>query len=251
MTTTMERANKVTVNITEQGFEAKFFKTHKHVATVQSADTIFPINPQINKSAQRELFRLWICENASIYGVNWKPEDMRQDGNKMPNKYDSDQLLMTTAVNLVKGDILEWADKKKEQIQVTDIQADHIVPVTDHKGKLVSSKYGNGNWAYATVHIIVTVRNLQDDEEYYVTIACSLVSGQLKKPSNIGDGGYTMTGFFTELAKDIPSLTAKKEEVPATDEVANEEVIEEVAETEKPVEKKSRKAKKVAEPVEA
>lgn len=251
MTTTIERANKVTVNITEQGFEAKFFKTHKHVATIQSTDTAFPMNPQINKSAQRELFRLWVCENASEYGVNWRPEDMRADVNKMPNKYDTDELLMTTSVNLIKGDILEWAEKKTDLIQVIDIQADHIIPVTDHKGKLVSSKYGNGNWAYAQVQIIVTVRRAQDGEEYYVVLATSLVSGQLKKPSNIGDGGYNMTGLLTELAKDIPELTAKKEEIPATEEVGTKEVIEEVTETQEPAEKKSRKAKKVTEKVEA
>lgn len=36
-----------------------------------------------------------------------------------------------------------------------------------------------------------------------------LVSGQLKKPSNIGDLGYTYTGFKTELLKDIQGYLPK------------------------------------------
>lgn len=235
---TIERANKVTINMTEEGFEAKFFRTHKHITTIQSQDTAFTQIEGLNKATQRELFRVWICQNASEYGIEWNPQDMRTEGNKMPNKYTTPELLMSTAVKLVTPDIVEWVSKKADIIELLHITEDGITPVYDHKGKIVEAKYGNGNWAYATVQVTATVREIATGVESYVMMDLSLVSGQLKKPVHIGEGGYNMTSFFTEVSKDIKAIVEKKAE--QVEESPAEVVV--VEEKSKPAKKSSKKS---------
>ena len=218
--TTNQRANRISVQANDQGgYTAKFHRTHKLIIEVQSQDTTYLATPGMNKTADREMFRIWICDHATEYGIQWDPADRRTESNTLPAKYTNDGLLKTSAESLVLPDIQGWLAKLTESQQDTHpilvgVETDSITPVTEYKGRVVASKYGNGNWAYSTVKIIATV--LVGDSEGYVSMDVSLVSGQLKKPSNIGDLGYTYTGFVTELAKDFPSLIAKKVEIPTT-----------------------------------
>jgi len=264
MTTTMnmngERANKVTITMVEDHYEARFFRTHKQLTTIDSRDTAFVANTSLNKSAQRELFRLWICENSNTYGIVWQPADMRTEENKLPNKYPTEAILLDTASQLIRNDILEWV-AKNERIALVELVGEFVIPVTEHKGKIVDSKYGNGNWAYATVSVTATIKDLTDNQDYYISMDCSLVSGQLKKPVKIGENGYTMTGFYQDLAKDLPSIIEKKvddakkstkDETPKTAEVPAEKSTKEktpkasVTKEPKTASKKSSKASKPA-----
>jgi Sec-independent protein translocase protein TatA len=210
----------------------------------------------MNKTAEREAFRMWVCENAGTFDIEWDPADRRSTTNTLPAKYTSDALLADSARLLIGPDVDEWMGKLQEayptlQITLTALQADteEIVPVTNYKGRGVTARYGNGNWAYAEVPVTATVGVVKGDTttEGYVTMDCTLVSGQLKKPSHIGDLGYTMTGFKTELTKDIPAFTeatkqaedAKEAERTAkkeADKLAKQQAKAESKPTETPVE---------------
>lgn len=213
----MERANKVTVQAIGEGFMARFFRTHKLVKEIASEDTGYAAMAGLNKTAQRELFRVWVCGHAGEYGVDFDPADRRNEDNQVPAKYTNDTLLGDTAVKMVQADVEEWVAKIGNDLKVQDISWDEITEVTKSaKGKDVSPKYGNGNWAWATVHVIVTIHHTAGDTttEGYVSMDLSLVSGQLKKPTAIGDGGYNYTSFRAEVGKDIPDAikTEDKEE---------------------------------------
>jgi len=241
-----KRANKVSVQLTGDGLIAKFYKTHRHITTVMASQTAWQPNAE-NKSAQRESFRRWVCDNAGIFGVEWNPADLRDDKYKLPNRYDTDELLTSAVVRLVGTDIEEWVANLGDRYTLQSIEVDEIIPVNKSaKGNEVAPKYNNGAWAWVTIRVIVTVgRCLSEDRELEigcVTMEASLVSGQLKKPSKIGDEPYTKTGFKTELAKDLPEevkVEPKVEETPEanTDEVPNSEPKKE---------RKPRKSKKVA-----
>jgi hypothetical protein len=197
----LARANRVAVLPTENGFKASFFKTHKHVGDVYSDLTGWTANPDENKSAQRESFRQYVTRVSEVYGIKYDPEDRRSDENKVPAKYTSDELLSETAMKLVASDIDEWASKIPE-ITYHRVEAEYIHPITmTPAGKSVEAKYGNGNWAWAKVDIVVALT--VGGQEIYATMQCDLVSGQLRKPRMIGDNAYTLTGFKTELGLNV------------------------------------------------
>ncbi len=234
MTTNLKRANRVTVQKSKnnEGFIAKMHKTHKLVAEIDSTQTTWKPMTGLNATANRELFRVWITENAQEYGVQWDPNDRRNERNQFPAKYDSDDLLIQTAIRLIESDIKGWAEKCG--VIMVEMATEGITEVTKSaRGKDVSPKYNNGNWAWASVQLVVGCQHTDVQTETvtigYVTLDVQLVSGQLKKPSHIGDGGYNYTGFRTELAKDIPAIAEVKKE--------------ESKEENKTTEKKSKKTK--------
>jgi len=245
-----KRANKVSVQLTGDGLIAKFYKTHRHITTVVASQTAWQPNEAENKSAQRESFRKWVCDNAGIFGVEWNPADLRDEKYKLPNRYDTDELLTSAVVRLVGTDIEEWVANLRDRYTLQSIEVDEIIPVNKSaKGNEVNPKYNNGAWAWATIRVIVTVGRCTEDRELeigYVTMEASLVSGQLKKPSKIGSEPYTKTGFKTELAKDLPEEVKAEPKVEETPEVNTEE-FSEVPNSEPKKERKPRKSKKVAE----
>ena len=232
------RANKVTVVTLEDGtFEATFMKTHKTVSTIVSRETNWSPSEDSNKTAQRENFRIWICENASAFGVNWQPEDLRPEDYKFPAKYTDDELLMVSAERMVALDVNEWVNGY-EGYELQSIDAEEITPVNaTKKGIAVNHQYNSGCWAWAEIKVVVTV--VKGDAVGYVTLTVNLVSGQLKKPSKAGENCYTKAGFKVELDKDFPVETVEAN-IEAIDNGIPMDVIDEIAdqdELEVPVER--------------
>lgn len=222
-TTNTQRANRISVQPTETGFKAIFHRTHKVLGEVNSENTTWEAMKGINRSAQRELFRLWICEHSTEYGYTYDAEDRRESENLFPSRYESEDMVKEWASKIVKADIEEWtaktADEYKTELHLVSVNAEDIKPVTFSKsGKEVKAQYNNGNWAWADISVVTTVGMgaIKEDgtcDSYgWVTMSVSLVSGQLKKPTEIGDLGYTFTGFKTELNKDLGMKTPEKPE---------------------------------------
>lgn len=211
----LPRANKVTVQTTEGMARARFWKTHKllrEVTTEEAIELGYTVDNNMNATAQRELFRAWVCKNATKIGIDYDPSDKRSTGNMFPSKYTNDELLTGWSVEIVKSDINEWTDKIAEEydgveLVVEDISADDIEEVTNRNGRDVSPKYNNGNWAYAKIPVTATIS--YQGTEGYVTMEVELVSGQLKKPTVIGAGKYNFTGFKQELMVDMKQYLPK------------------------------------------
>lgn len=185
--TMLIRANRVTINAEEVGYRADFYRTHKKLTTILSAETGWEADDTMNKSAQREDFRQYVVSHAEVFGIEWKPQDMRTDANKRYAKYETDDMLIEDAINMLRADIESLVAKTPYDISLQGIEVDEITPVT-HSAKgtdlsklgVIDGKYEkSGNWAWAELAINVT---MMANEEIYYTTKCQLVSGQLKKP---------------------------------------------------------------------
>lgn len=225
------RANRISVVIEEGVMVATFYRTHKKLGRVDQFEAEYDMVDGVNSVAQKELFRQHIINNAMDLGYDYDPQDRRTDSNKVPSKYPTEELLGDTAVAMVTPDIQEWADKMGDMVK--SITCDYIEPVTmSNNGKDVRPKYNNGNWAWATITVSATI--MSHGEEIYVDMNCSLVSGQMKKPTKISDGGYNYTGFKAEVERQLTELgiqlveedKSHKEKAKDTPVEANEEAKE-------------------------
>jgi hypothetical protein len=210
------RANKVTITTLMETSEtevwiAVFHRTHALVAKIDSRTTKFqPTAEMTTSTARREGYRQFITAHAVEYGVFYDPTDRRAEINKMPSRYDTDDLLMETAAWLVRSDVEGWCDKIANRlgtpVEIVDVVGESIDPMTVYKERMVNARYTNGCWAYAVVSVVMTV--MIHDEESYVTFRCNLVSGQLSKPKVIGDAGYgyNYQGLVSEIARDVAEV---------------------------------------------
>lgn len=67
-TMTMERANRITINAKADGYEGRFYRTHKLLATVISTDTTWQADADANSTTNREMYRAYLIEHSAEYG---------------------------------------------------------------------------------------------------------------------------------------------------------------------------------------
>lgn len=212
----LQRANRVTINADEVGYRADFYRTHKKLTTIASVETGWEADDTMNKSAQREDFRQYVISHAEVFGIEWKPQDMRSDANKRYAKYETDEMVIEDTINMLTTDIETLISKTPYEVILKSIDVDDIAPVT-HSAKgtdlaklgVIDGKYEkSGNWAWADIEVTVTM-TIEADEgcEIYFSTACELVSGQLKKPH------ITQTAFNEDLKVSLTAIGVITEEV--------------------------------------
>lgn len=260
MSTNLMRANRVAVKANGENFVASFYKTHKAIADIHSEDTEWKCpESATNKTSQRESFRQWVIENASIWNIDWNPADMRTDGNIRKANYTSDEELIYDAYGMIIKEMTALVDKCKYPIEFVNVQSDGITPMTETaSGKslatmgITDGKYNkSGNWAWANIAFMLVVKF--KGEECYIAITMSLVSGQLKK-SGIGITEFNamvrneiiLSGLATAEELDPPKESkAKKTKSEKADAEAVEQPVAEDTKAEEPTEKpKKRRARK-------
>ena len=178
---TNPRANRVVVRATEDGgFEAEFFKTHKHIAVVASKDTSWKRNKEHNPTQAREDFRTWIQSNADQFGVNWMPELQQQAWDRKYWKYETDAQVEEDAIELMGWTIKTICEKVGLKVELGEMALDSIVPMDSPLGYVENGKYTkNGNWAVAQVNL--EVRATIEDKEIDIIYPIEMRSGQLTK----------------------------------------------------------------------
>lgn len=178
---TNPRANRVVVRATEDGgFEAEFFKTHKHIAVVASKDTDWHRNKEHNPTQAREDFRTWIQSNASQFGVNWMPELQQQAWDRKYWKYETDEQVEEDAIELMGWTIKTICEKVGLKVELGKMVLDSIVPMDSPLTYVENGKYTkNGNWAVAQVNL--EVRATIEDKEIDIIYPIEMRSGQLTK----------------------------------------------------------------------
>lgn len=218
----MERANKIAIKIMDDGYVVDFYRTHKHLLSINSNDTAWIADEADTKTAQRESFRKFMIENASQYNILWNPIDQRTDSNRRFVKYQSDDELAADAVIMLTEDVKDFMAKLpticSEQIKRYEIVVDEIVPMTHtQKGMelsalgIIDGRYANDNWAWADVNMTVLITTT-NDSEVYISLMCKLVSGQLKKPIGIYEAGYTQTGWNVAIKTELTAAGILVEE---------------------------------------
>lgn len=245
----LTRANKVTVNVIEDGnYKADFYRTHKHICTVNSEDTAFEPTEGMTKSGVRELFRAYVIQHAEEYGVEWNPADLRADSNIRKASYATDEELVEDAMNMILPMMKQLAENCKYPVEWRGINHEDISAM-DKTAKgtdlstlgVVDGKYEkSGKWAWAVIGFSMTLA--YKGEEIYSAIKMELVSGQLKKPkmgitafNEIVKREIIDAGLATEEELDPPKeAKAKKSKEEDTAEVV-ETANEPTAKSDKPV----------------
>jgi len=232
------RANRLTIKAFadgtvngDMGFVADFYKTHKKVMTIYSQDIDEEwmkhdmADKATTRTQLREDFREYVITNASTWGIDWQPQDMRTDANIRKAKYTTDEELIEDAMALIDADMNEFINNISD-VTGYSITCDGINPVkVSAKGYdlsklgVIDGKYEkNGNWAWAEVIISYGIEI--ETEHAFIDCVVQLVSGQLKKPSGFNEiKGYNKTNFIKIVRDQVPvkeETPTPKEEVQQT-----------------------------------
>jgi hypothetical protein len=258
----MERSNRVSIQVVEGAVTARFWRTHRMVKEIAQTETGFIPTEKLNATANRELFRAWIVEHANEYGIQYDPEDRREDSNKFPSRYTTDDMLKEWSVKICETEVRDWVNKLATEIAdlgdltLTSMTCDAIATVNVRNGKPVEPKYGNGAWAYAEMEVSANLTFTTKTGAVvptWVIMNPTLLSGQMKKPSSIGQEGWNYTALKKSITTDLGDLL-KTEDAPKTETPAQTPAPETPADVpatpestpEKPV-KRSKKSSRVKE----
>lgn len=176
----MRRANRTAVERTENGYIARFYKTHTQVGIYEVSDAEWQASKDANATKAREEFRALAIAHALDIGVEWQPELQQQAWDRHFWKYENDSQVEEDAVTLMYWTIERLATKSKINVSISDISLDSIIAGNSNLSYVVDGRYEkNGNWAVATVNLAV---NLQYGEEIQEIIyPIEMRSGQLTK----------------------------------------------------------------------
>lgn len=243
----MVRANKVTVKVrANKGFVADFYRTHKHIGTVQSAETEWKAEDDMSKIGQRESFRAYVISHANDYGIEWNPADMRTEENKRKPVYKTDEDLIDDVIISMAQGFMELVEKCKYGTKWGGMEVDEIVPMQKTaRGVDLSQlgiedgKYKNtGNWAWADIKCAITIKYKKS--EVYIPVVAQLVSGQLKKPkititslTEMIHDELISANLATELELNPPKEKAPKKGKKDNEEESKEQKSQESKEEEK------------------
>lgn len=238
----LKRANKITAYWEGDGVAVGvFYKTHDKIATVKSTDDAvigagfeMPAGTEeapVTAAQRLTAFKTFLATNATAFGVQYDPVDRRADAFKFPGSYDAEtfaeyskkmlQMSVESVLGSLQDNIIAKMIKNEHLPADTTVQYGLGEPTVN-----ISESYNNGKLKYATAEypVVIAVNGVQTNMSANV----ELVSGQLKKPRNLGDVVMTMTGiknYLVEqgvLPKVEPKSKAKKSEE-ETAEVTNEE----------------------------
>jgi predicted deacylase len=237
----LKRSNKITAYWEGDGVAVGvYYKTHDKIATVKSTDDAvigagfeMPAGTEENPvtAAQKlEAFKTFLATNATAFGVQYDPVDRRDDAFKFPGSYDAESFaeyakkMLTMTIEGVLESVQNNVIAKMIKNELLADGSSVAYGVGDANINVTES-YSNGKLKYATAEFPVAIA--VNGAQANLSATVELVSGQLKKPRNMGDVVITMTGiknFLVEqgvLPKVEPKAKKSAEEVPA----------EEVAET--------------------
>jgi len=177
----MERANRITIQSNENGYEGRFYRTHKLIATIQSNNTNWQANADANSTTNREMYRAYLIEHSAEYGITYNPNQQIQAWNRKYNSYMTNEQVAEDAIELVGKALDRLAEKSRydmtiDSIEMTDIRAKESTLTYVEGGKYVKS----GAWCTADIEMTISVTvNGHGIEMVY---NMEMKSGQICKP---------------------------------------------------------------------
>lgn len=234
----LKRANKITAYWEGDGVAVGvFYKTHDKIITVKSTDDavigagfVMPAGTEeapVTAAQKLEAFKTFLATNATAFGVQYDPVDRRADAFKFPGSYDAETfaeyskkmlgMALESVLESVQSNVIAKMVKNGLLAEGTVVQYG-----VGNANINVSESYSNGKLKYATAEypVAIAVNGVQAN----LTATVDLVSGQLKKPRNMGDVVMTMTGIKNFLVEQgvLPKVEpkAKKSAEEATEECA-------------------------------
>lgn len=235
----LKRSNKITAYWEGDGVAVGvFYKTHDKIATVKSTDDavigagfVMPAGTEENPvtAAQKlEAFKTFLATNATAFGVQYDPVDRRADAFKFPGSYDAEsfaeyskkmlQMAIEGVLESVQANVIAKMIKNELLADGTMVQ----YGIGDANVNIAES-YSNGKLKYATAEypVAIAVNGVQAN----LVATVNLVSGQLKKPRNMGEVVLTMTGVKNFLVEQgvLPKVEPKAKKADAEEESADAE----------------------------
>lgn len=177
----MTRANRITVQATENGYKATFYRTHKALAVVESKETEWKPDQKANSTQNRESYRAWLVEHADAYDVEWNPEKQTQAWERKYSVYMTDEQVQEDAVTLVSGALHRLADKSRYDMEICGIEVSGIEPVESTLSYVKNGRYEkNEAWCMADIEMSISAKVSGQDLEMVYHMA--MKSGQICKP---------------------------------------------------------------------
>lgn len=177
----MERANRIAVQTKGEGFEARFYRTHKLLATIDSTETDWTPSEEANATTNRESFRNWMCEYAGEFGVIWNPAKSTQAWERKYDKYFTDEEVAEDAITLIAPSIERLADKCKFEMTIVSTEVTAITPKESTLTYVENGRYTkSGAWCVADIE--VTVGTLINGQAVTILYGMEMKSGQICKP---------------------------------------------------------------------
>lgn len=172
----MERANKLTVETTENGYVAHFYRTHKHIADIE-----IPTENGEHNNSLRESARTQAIEKCEQYNIIWNPEIQAQAWDRKYNTYMTDEEVAEDTLTLVTPAIERLVSKCKYDTELIGIEVATISPKKSNLTYIENGRYTkSGAWCCADIEILVKVHCIDTDME--IRYNAELKSGQICKP---------------------------------------------------------------------
>lgn len=148
----MKRANRVTVQTIENGYKATFYRTHSVIAVVESGDTDWQANTDVNATTNRESFREYICKNAGSHDVEWSPAKATQAWDRKHNTYMTDEQVAEDTITLITPALDRLAEKCKYDMEIAGLEVtaghtmDMVYMVNMKSGQICKPKTTIADW---------------------------------------------------------------------------------------------------------
>lgn len=228
----LTRSNKITAYWEGEGVAAGiYYKTHDKLLTVRSNDDAviaagFKMpegtdEAPVTASQKLEAFKTFLGINSAVFGIGYDPVDRRADDFKFPGKYD--QATFTEfSVKMIKmaiESVLESVQKNviDKMASQGHIPTDSVIQYGVGEPEItIEETYANGNLKYAKA--VYPVAFAVGGKQVDISGTVDLVSGQLKKPRELGEVVLTMTGIKNLLIENsiLPKIEKEVKEDTAT-----------------------------------
>lgn len=177
----MERANRIAVQVTGEGFKGSFYRTHKLVATVESMDTEWIADADATATANRESYRDFLITNAGKFGVDWNPSKSAQAWERKYDKYFTDEEVGEDALTLIAPSIERLADKSRYDMTIVSTEVTAITPKESTLTYVENGRYmKSGAWCVADIE--VTIGTIVNGQALAILYNMEMKSGQICKP---------------------------------------------------------------------
>lgn len=176
----MTRANRITVQTTENGFEGRFYRTHKLLATINSEETNFKAG-EGNSTTNREMYRAYLMEHAEEFGVIWNPTQQKQAWERKYNSYMTDEQVAEDALTLVEDAISRLADKSRYDMEIVSMDVSAVTAKESPLSYVEDGRYTkSGAWCVADIEVTIMVNIGGNEMEMLYNM--EMKSGQICKP---------------------------------------------------------------------
>lgn len=178
----MERANKCTVQAIEEGYEVRFYRTHKYLGNMIITTCLEePNGKHAHSNELRETSRMKAINECITIGIEWSPDQQKQAWERKYNTYMTDEEVAEDALTLVTPAVERLVEKCKFDMKLQGIEITAITPKESNLSYVENGRYTkSGAWCTADIEVTVKVEVMDTDIEILYNM--EMKSGQICKP---------------------------------------------------------------------